>query len=231
MESQRPPRSVPPPSAQQHLQQHGRSPLSGPGVTFAAHEQGDRIAPLPSERRQQRYSASIDPNALANLENDPEAVGAKMARKRSLVRPDRERIDPSHRQWHYRTHAAQMEEQGGSRMAIQPSSTGNHPSQAPLRRGKSLLNRDNDIAESGLAQFKRATTLRRKKQTAAPSPPESKSSFWDHIGPGPKDAWMIYCWLLTCCVPPFLLSSCGEYFLLFFGWPLHSIWRSATPYP
>lgn len=126
--TQRPPRSVPPPSAQQHLQHQSgvRSPLSGAAgvhnVSFALNEAGDRAGPLPSGR-QQRYSASIDPNALAAAEqSDPEAVGAKMARKRSLVRPERERIDPSHRQWHYRTHAAQMEEQGGSRMIVHPSS-------------------------------------------------------------------------------------------------------------
>ena len=136
---QRPPRSVPPPSAQQ--QQHARSPLSQQqqqqqpvqgAVSFAPNEQGDRAAPLPFERRQQRYSASFDPNAIAaqagfinnnnDVTKDPEALGAKMARKKSLVRPDRERIDPSHPQWHYRTHAARMGEQNGSNMAVLPSS-------------------------------------------------------------------------------------------------------------
>jgi chitin synthase len=129
---QRPPRSVPPPSAQQ--QQHARSPLSQQqqpvqgAVSFAPNEQGDRAAPLPSERRQQRYSASFDPNAIAaqgitdDSTKDIEAPGAKMARKKSLVRPDRERIDPSHPQWHYRTHAARMGEQNGSNMAVLPSS-------------------------------------------------------------------------------------------------------------
>lgn len=143
--TQRPPRSVPPPSAQQHLQHQSgvRSPLSAGAhnVSFALNEQGDRVAPLPSGR-QQRYSASIDPNALAaasaaaaaaGVQSDPEAVGARMARKRSLVRPERERVDPSHRQWHYRSHAAQMEEQGNTRMAVHPSSELNlhFPSDVP----------------------------------------------------------------------------------------------------
>jgi chitin synthase len=129
---QRPPRSVPPPSAQQ--QQHSRSPLSQQqqpvqgAVSFAPNEQGDRAAPLPFERRQQRYSASFDPNAIAALganndgNRDPEAPGARMTRKKSLVKPDRERIDPSHPQWHYRTRAALMGEQNGSNMAVLPSS-------------------------------------------------------------------------------------------------------------
>jgi chitin synthase len=136
---QRPPRSVPPLSAQQ--QQHARSPLSQQqqqqqqqqpvqgAISFAPNEQGDRAAPLPFERRQQRYSASFDPNAIVALgvnnndgPKDPEALGAKMSRKKSLVKPDRERIDPSHPQWHYRTHAARMGEQNGSNMAVLPSS-------------------------------------------------------------------------------------------------------------
>jgi len=134
-QQQRPPRSVPPPSAQQQQQQHqpqqARSPLSQQqqpnAVSFALNEQGDRAAPLPSERRQKRYSASVDPNALTALGadgdgQDPESLGAKMARKKSLVRPDRERIDSSHPHWHYRTHAARFGEQNGSNMAVLPSS-------------------------------------------------------------------------------------------------------------
>lgn len=31
--------------------------------------------------------------------------GADMRRKKSMVRPERERIDPGHRLWHYREHA------------------------------------------------------------------------------------------------------------------------------
>jgi hypothetical protein len=80
-----------------------------------------------------------------------------------------------------------------------------------------LLGRDTDLAESGLQQFKRSATLRRRKQAAPVT--EEKKTWLDGIAPGPKDAWMIYCWILTCCVPPFLLSSCGQFSffaLLFF---------------
>lgn len=47
---------------------------------------------------------------------------ARVARKKSLVRPDREKIDPGHRQWHYRTHVAQLEEEGSGRVGVMPSS-------------------------------------------------------------------------------------------------------------
>ncbi len=66
--------------------------------------------------------------------------------------------------------------------------------------------------ESSLQLFKRGT-LRRKKSTAgttlSPDAPKSGGCL-DNIGPGPKDAWYIYCYISTCFIPPFLLASCGE---------------------
>lgn len=47
-----------------------------------------------------------------------EGFGTRVGRKKSLVRPDREKVDPGHRQFHYRSHAAQLEEQG----RVKPSS-------------------------------------------------------------------------------------------------------------
>jgi chitin synthase len=45
--------------------------------------------------------------------------GGDMHRKRSLIRPERNRIDRDHPNYHYRQHAARMD--------ILPSSTGNDP--------------------------------------------------------------------------------------------------------
>ena len=93
--------------------------------------------------------------------------------------------------------------------------TGNQPQpqRAGLRRGKSLLAREEDQHESGLALFKRGATLRRKQTSS--SMPEVKMAksrgCMDNIGPGPKDPWFIYCYILTCFVPPILLRACGEY--------------------
>ncbi|KAF8844203.1 glycosyltransferase family 2 protein [Paxillus ammoniavirescens] len=135
----------------------------------------------------------------------------RVGRKKSLVRPDREKIEPGHRQWYYRSHAAQMA--GEARVGVQPSTTGNYPQK--LRRGKSLLAREQDVQESGLALFKRGATLRRKRpqstQSAAPLtvPDGASRSCLDGIGPGPKDCWFIYCYLITCWIPPFLFRACG----------------------
>jgi chitin synthase len=43
-----------------------------------------------------------------------------IGRKKSLVRPDREKVEPGHRHWHYRTHAARLEDANAN--LVQPSS-------------------------------------------------------------------------------------------------------------
>lgn len=162
------------------------------------------------------------------------AGGADVRRKKSMVRPERERIDPGHRLWHYREHAA---EDG---MAVMPScelelarnwanqandiATGNQP-QGPgapgLRRGKSLLARDSDQPEGGLSIFKR-NTIRRRASAARQNPPNATQTnrvaapsggsdracgCLGDFAPGPKDGWMVYCFLITCCIPGFVLSG------------------------
>lgn len=87
--------------------------------------------------------------------------------------------------------------------------TGNAPQREQLRRGKSILGREEDVHESGLALFKRGTTLRRKKVPTAPVS-EKKRSCMDKLGPGPKGPWFMYCYIITCLVPPPLLRACGK---------------------
>lgn len=94
------------------------------------------------------------------------------------------------------------------------TATGNVPQRGALRRGRSVLDREEDQHESGLALFKRGATLRRRKSQAGatnfdpPPKPKSRGCLGD-IGPGPKNGWFIYCYLLTCFVPPPLLRACG----------------------
>ncbi|KDQ15672.1 glycosyltransferase family 2 protein [Botryobasidium botryosum FD-172 SS1] len=161
----------------------------------------------PDARYPQRQFGAHDDPTTPGAYTPGEEVGfsdSNVRRKKSLVRPERERIDPNHRQFHYRTQAVQMEAEG--RMGVLPSTTGNAP--GGLRRGKSLLAREQDVAESGLSLFKRGATLRRKRQPSPVTPSGEKGCF-KNIAPGPKDAWMVYSWLITCWIPPFLLSTCG----------------------
>ncbi|KAH7915734.1 glycosyltransferase family 2 protein [Hygrophoropsis aurantiaca] len=185
-------------------------------ISFQNTERGDRQATLDQQR--QRNMPSAYQNQLSPTFIDTEGGDymdpARVGRKKSLVRPDREKIEPGHRQWYYRNHAAQMETEGTGRVDVQPSTTGNYPQREKLRRGKSLLAREEDVHESGLALFKRGATLRRKRpqSTQAPAPvtvPDKSGSWLDGIGPGPKNAWFIYCYLITCCIPPFLFRICG----------------------
>ncbi|KAI0673927.1 glycosyltransferase family 2 protein [Trametes maxima] len=227
---QRPPRSTRPPSTQPTPSQSppsypAYSPSAYPsypdqpastyrppypsdqarGVSFQNNEGGDRHERL-DQNRQRHYSAyqSASPPPV---DVEGQYGDGRVGRKKSLVRPDREKIDPGHRQWHYRNHAAQMMNEGGDAV---PSTTGNAPTRGQLRRGKSLLGREEDVHESGLALFKRGT-LRRKKSTTSTPAAEASSSrgCLSNIGPGPKDSWYIYCYLITCFIPGFVLSTFG----------------------
>ncbi|TFK56433.1 glycosyltransferase family 2 protein [Heliocybe sulcata] len=213
----RPPRSRPPQpqSPPEYKDQDDSRPTLSPlpygssrnNISFNDRERGDRSAPLEHDRRMpSAYANNVDPEASS---------GGRVLRKKSLVKPDREKIEPGHRQWHYRTHAAQLEEGGRGRVGVLPSSTGNAPMAPQLRRGKSLLERDHDDApESGLAIFRRGGTLRRRKSQSTPTmpPPNGQkpmSGCFDNIGPGPKDTFFIYSYILTCFVPGLLLRACG----------------------
>ncbi|KAJ7148626.1 glycosyltransferase family 2 protein [Mycena crocata] len=182
-------------------------------VSFRNTEQGDRQAPLESPRpRTSHFQSAYHPAGAG----DPEAADHdRVLRKKSLVRPDREKIEPGHRQWHYRSTVAQLEEEGQGRVGIMPSTTGNYPQREALRRGRSLLAREEDVHESGLALFKRGATLRRKRSSATtplnptPEPPKRKVGCLGDYAPGPKGPWMLYCYLLTACIPTPMMRACG----------------------
>ncbi|KAG7099987.1 hypothetical protein E1B28_001780 [Marasmius oreades] len=213
----RPPRAARPPGSSQPT-----SPSTSPypespvprGVSFQKVERGDRTEALDHHR--QRTIPSAYHSQLLPGDQDQETGGldGRVLRKKSLVRPDREKIEPGHRQWHYRSHVAQAEAEGNARVGVYPSTTGNYP-QAGLRRGRSLLAREEDIPESGLSIFKRGPTLlRRKSTTSSTQMPmldqENKSrSCLGDFAPGPKGPWMVYCYILTCCIPPFVMRACG----------------------
>lgn len=141
--------------------------------------------------------------------------GADFKRKRSLVRPDRERLDPGHRLFNYRTHAAAMEADGAGIVGI--SRTGANATQ--LRRGKSILAREENMAgeESGIAILKRGATLRRKSGKTGRTEEmreEERERKQKGVKP-PVSLWMIYCRVLTFWAPAFLLKLFGGPRLLF----------------
>ncbi|KAG6853144.1 hypothetical protein C0991_006583 [Blastosporella zonata] len=200
------PQARPPPGNSNFLPNDG----SRGNVSFQNQERGDRQGPL-DQQRQRSMSSAYQPQLSSPV--DPENADyfdpSRVGRKKSLVRPDREKIEPGHRQWHYRTHATQMEDEG-QRMGVMPSSTGNYP----VRRGRSLLGREEDQHESGLALFKRSATLRRKRQSGLTPitsnvPSEAPKKRGCYRGPGPGGPWMTYCLIITFFVPPAFMRACG----------------------
>ena len=127
-------------------------------------------------------------------------------RQKSLVRPERERIDEHHRQYHYRHLASAT----STRDRIEPSTTGSRPSRstpkrytssrgidpnAPVRRGQSILGRNEKRAEQDDVVAS-AIDL---------SMSQSKRKRW-----GCSNLWMTYCRIITCCIPGPLLQLAGN---------------------
>lgn len=116
------------PTSPSHVDQSAHSPY-GPSsprdnshnISFQTTERGDRQAPLDQPGRVRQHSAYQ--NVLSPTSPDPESgftmADASVGRKKSLVRPDREKIEPGHRHWHYRTHAARLEDTNTN--LVQPS--------------------------------------------------------------------------------------------------------------
>ncbi|KAI9251516.1 chitin synthase-domain-containing protein [Phascolomyces articulosus] len=156
-------------------------------------------------------------------------------RQKSLVRPERERIDETHRQYHYRRHA--------SKRGVAPSSTGNQPihqqqqqqqqqqhlqhqgtiqrkvtvgrKQSFVRRGKSILGREEKDDENDPRRHIGGLGGETGGTNGAVNT-EYQESFWNQL-PNP---WLFYCRVLTCCIPGSLLSACGIP-----KGPAHMAWR------
>ncbi|KAJ6500622.1 glycosyltransferase family 2 protein [Mycena sanguinolenta] len=215
----RPPRQARPRPSSQSPATHPERPFlpndgSRGNVSFTNTERGDRRAPVDTAVRNPPRGHGF--GSAYQPAGDPESNGdyERVMRKKSLVRPDREKIEPGHRQWHYRSTVANLEQENPGRVGVMPSTTGNYPQRDALRRGRSLLAREEDVHESGLSLFTRGATLRRKRSSAAaplnptPQPKRKESCLGDYVV-GPKGPWMLYCYLLTFFAPTPLMRACG----------------------
>lgn len=157
----------------------------------------------PSNRRQ---SQLIIDTSVRREPSMKRGGGTNFRRQKSLVRPERERIDRNHPQYFYRNATQNLD---GSNVRVQPSSTGNDPTgtgaqprSAGLRRGKSVLGRE--IEKPGQAR------------TTKPKPSGPKKVVLPDLGDSLKKTkrewpskWIIYYNAITCCFPAALLKSCG----------------------
>ncbi|KAG0014199.1 Chitin synthase, class 3 [Entomortierella chlamydospora] len=143
-------------------------------------------------------------DAPTNAEATRKPTGFK--RQKSLVRPERERVDRNHPQYYYRNATQNLD---GSNIRVQASSTGTDPTGAPVgrtggvRRGKSVLGREPE--KPGQPRLK-------AKEAAEKGTPfvdikgklKGKSREW-------PSKWVIYYNAVTCCFPPALLKSFGKH--------------------
>ncbi|KAI1316586.1 Chitin synthase, class 3 [Mortierella claussenii] len=153
----------------------------------------------PHNRRQSQGGLTID----TNMRGRP---NPNFRRQKSLVRPERERVDRSHPQYFYRNVTQNLD---GSHVKVQPSTTGTDPtggvapgrSAGGVRRGKSVLGRE--IEKPGQMRVKaKATAPKRKIIADIKNPLKKKKREW-------PSKWIMYYNAITCCFPAALLKSCG----------------------
>lgn len=117
-------RSPAPPYPDQPTHPRPSPNLPGDGsrgnVSFQNTQRGDQIDPQRQRHIPSAYQRHLSPDA--DPENADYMDPSRVGRKKSLVKPDREKIDPGHRQWHYRSHVAQLEDEGQNRIGVIPSS-------------------------------------------------------------------------------------------------------------
>ncbi|CAG8512076.1 5375_t:CDS:2 [Paraglomus occultum] len=136
-----------------------------------------RPRPTPSVSFTQNSNRSTDDN---NVNSSNVQSGFSLRRQKSLIRPDRERIDSNHPYYHYYAHASELAED-----RIANSQTGNTP-----RRGKSVSERERP--KSIKKKQHQGAVPRKKKPQRLPS------------------CWIIFCYIVTFYAPSFLLSTCGR---------------------
>lgn len=154
------------------------------------------------------------------LEVDPES--GDLGRKRSLVRPERQRMDPNHPQYHY----TQVASQEADHLKIQPSSTGLDPmasNERTSRRSFPTLLARVDSGEEGIPLIDIPSSpengnpgrevfglndeitspsknvTRKVNRKAAATPNKEKDIYF----------WKVYCYVMTFWAPAPLLKFCG----------------------
>ncbi|KAK3831206.1 MAG: putative chitin synthase 5 [Linnemannia elongata] len=161
-------------------------------------------------RRQSQGVLTIDTSNSANRPQGRPTTGFR--RQKSLVRPERERIDRNHPQYYYRNATQNLD---GSHIKVQASTTGNDPNIAPnssttagsggIRRGKSVLGRE--IEKPGTMRNKAKAAAAPKRKTIADiknlkNPLKKEKREW-------PSKWIIYYNAITCCFPAAILKRCG----------------------
>ncbi|KAI5463052.1 family 2 glycosyltransferase [Mariannaea sp. PMI_226] len=140
------------------------------------------------------------------------------SRKKSLIRPERNRIDEGHRNYHYHKHAAHM--------TVLPSSTGNDAILEDLegsteRSGSNLKDNGSDSSPRGSGSRRHVSGDQEKGMARSNSRPHrSKSGKITKKASKRKSkkveeqlrapsVWNVYCAIVTFWAPAFIMKCCG----------------------
>ncbi|KAL1901771.1 Chitin synthase, class 3 [Ceratocystis pirilliformis] len=138
-------------------------------------------------------------------------TSSAIGRKRSLVRPERNRITPDHPNYYYRKHAVHS-----SNVDVHPSSTGNDPIlEDEISVDDSTTNTnavsDNSTRVDRVRDEKKIASQRLEKRRSKRN--SSKASKSKKAKPEenaqPLSLWMAFCYIVTFWVPNFVLGCCG----------------------
>jgi chitin synthase len=196
--------------------------------------------PISPSRHQRRPSKSSFPETiqtpltpttttepLAPQRLDTHGAGGEMHRKRSLIRPERNKIDRNHPNYYYRQHAVNMN--------VLPSSTGNDPIMEDLeadaaatetsglrtsadsdvsppqkksRRGHGAGPEDLASTEKAGTAARSRTRLHREKTRKLTKEEKEVQRQLDAVKP--PSLWNVYCAIVTFWCPDFILKCFGK---------------------
>jgi chitin synthase len=189
----------------------------GPSKTSFAETLAPSLAPTPTTEPLNPKHRTATPGA------------GDMQRKRSLIRPERNRIDRDHPNYHYRQHAANMN--------VLPSSTGNDPIMEDLeadatatetsglrssheaesdvsppprksRRGHGAGPEDPASTEKAGLATRHRTRLTREKSRKLTKEEKELQKQLDAVKP--PSLWNVYCAIVTFWCPDFILRCFGK---------------------
>jgi chitin synthase len=190
-------------SSRPHHRTHSRthSRTKSGGTHAHARQLPSPGTPVPMQR---------DPVMRSHQTVPPQELG----RKRSLVRPERQRFDPDHPNYHYRKHA--------QRMAVQPSTTGNDPIMEDAIEAETVSSESTDPkpphlrnASGGGYSDKQASLdddmphARRKLTRSKTMENLEKQRQKEKDKMRPPSLWNVYCAIITFWCPDAILKCFG----------------------
>lgn len=198
-------------------------------VPRAGHERGKSVSSYAETISNPNVNTETLPLSPTNpaASPPPHSPDQPFTRKRSLIRPERNRIGKDHRNYHYHRHAANME--------TMPSSTGNDPilenvdgsteqsggsqthgsfaDSSPSRHHRSRKTSGGD-QEKGNAHVKshphrsKSGKITKESRHSKHGKSRKNPAMAEQIRP--PSAWNVYCAIVTFWCPDFMLKCCGK---------------------